>query len=110
MQKVVDYKNIQYLADLANKQTVMKKEMEELKAKIEEEFKFYEDLNKKKEELEKKQTEILKEEMDKRKEELSEYTEYYEKEAKKQIDIAKRVAREMQAATAYAVSKSATGK
>lgn len=110
VQKVVDYKNIQYLADLANKQTVMKKEMEELKAKIEEEFKFYEDLNKKKEELEKKQTEILKEEMDKRKEELSEYTEYYEKEAKKQIDIAKRVAREMQAATAYAVSRSSTGK
>ena len=110
VQKVVDYKNIQYLADLANKQTVMKKEMDDLKDKIEEEFKFYEDLNKKKEELEKKQTEILKEEMDKRKEELSEYTEYYEKEAKKQIDIAKRVAREMQAATAYAVSRSSTGK
>ena len=48
--------------------------------------------------------------MDKRKEELSEYTEYYEKEAKKQIDIAKRVAREMQAAAAYAVSRSSTGK
>lgn len=110
IQQVTEYKNIQYLADLANKQAVMAKEMDDLKNKIEAEFKVHEDLNKKKAELEKNQTEILKEEIEKRKQEVSEYVDHYEKEGNRQVEIAKRIAQEMRAAAAeYLAAKASMG-
>lgn len=110
IQQVTEYKNIQYLADLANKQAVMAKEMDDLKNKIETEFKVHEDLNKKKTELEKNQTEILKEEIEKRKQEVSDYVDHYEKEWNRQVEIAKRIAQEMKAAAAeYLAAKASMG-
>ncbi len=110
VQQVTDYKNIQYLADLANKQIAMDQEMEALKVKIEEEVKIHNELTQKKAELEKNQTEILKEEMEKRKQEISDYVDHYEKEGNRQVDIAKRIASEMKAAAAeYLAAKASMG-
>lgn len=84
--------------------------MEDLKIKIETEFKVHEDLNKKKAELEKNQTEILKDEIEKRKQKVSEYVDHYEKEGNRQVEIAKRIAQEMRAAAAeYLAARASMG-
>ena len=106
--QVTDYKNIQYLADLANKQAVMKKEIEDLELKTAEEYKIYETLNQQKADLEKNQTEILQEEIQKRKNEVSSYVDHYEKEANRQLDIAKNLAQQMQSYAAQYVAAKAS--
>ena len=106
--QVTDYKNIQYLADLANKQAVMKKEIEDLELKTAEEYKIYETLNQQKADLEKNQTEILQEEIQKRKNEVSSYVDHYEKEANRQLDIAKNLAQQMRSYAAQYVAAKAS--
>nr|DAE27492.1 MAG TPA: hypothetical protein [virus sp. ct1Uu26]DAE56546.1 MAG TPA: hypothetical protein [Caudoviricetes sp.]DAY03722.1 MAG TPA: hypothetical protein [Bacteriophage sp.]DAI03245.1 MAG TPA: hypothetical protein [Caudoviricetes sp.]DAI18754.1 MAG TPA: hypothetical protein [Caudoviricetes sp.] len=86
----------------------MKKEIEDLELKTAEEYKIYETLNQQKADLEKNQTEILQEEIQKRKNEVSSYVDHYEKEANRQLDIAKNLAQQMQSYAAQYVAAKAS--
>ena len=108
MQEVTDYKNIQYLADLANKQKAMSEELKLLARNIVEQTEIHQKLTDAKTELEQNYTKILEKEIEERKKKETDYVDHYEKEANRQLDIAKNLAQQMQSYAAQYVAAKAS--
>ena len=100
MQEVTDYKNIQYLADLANKQKAMSEELKLLARNIVEQTEIHQKLTDAKTELEQNYTKILEKEIEERKKKETDYVDHYERESRRHATLAQEHAQSLKAAAA----------
>ena len=100
MQEVTDYKNIQYLADLANKQKAMSEELKLLARNIVEQTEIHQKLTDAKIELEQNYTKILEQEIEERKKKETDYVDHYERESRRHVTLAQEHAQSLKAAAA----------
>ncbi|MBB1557516.1 MAG: tape measure protein, partial [candidate division SR1 bacterium] len=100
MQEVTDYKNIQYLADLANKQKAMSEELKLLAKNIVKQTEIHQKLTDAKTELEQNYTKILEKEIEERKKKETDYVDHYERESRRHATLAQEHAQSLKAAAA----------
>ena len=100
MQEVTDYKNIQYLADLANKQKAMSEELKLLARNIVEQTEIHQKLTDAKTELEQNYTKVLEKEIEERKKKETDYVDHYERESRRHATLAQEHAQSLKAAAA----------
>ena len=100
MQEVTDYKNIQYLADLANKQKAMSEELKLLARNIVEQTEIHQKLTDAKTELEQNYTKVLEKEIEERKKKETDYVDHYERESKRHMTLVQEHAQNLKVAAA----------